>query len=96
MWKMHFSFVCLNELGVSGKYHPDWIKLSYKPKLLHACISGQETKQIISENQIVKIRSGTQTVNKDQEIELSISIFLLFSFRCNVNRNEIEIIWDFS
>jgi len=63
MWKMHFSFVCLNELGVSGKYHPDWIKLSYKPKLLHACISGQETKQIISENQIVKIRSGTQTVN---------------------------------
>ncbi len=54
MWKMHFSFVCLNNLGVSGKYHLDWIKLSYKPKLLHACVSGQETKQIISENQIVK------------------------------------------
>jgi hypothetical protein len=34
----------------------------YKPKLLHACVIGQETKQIISENQIVKIRSGTQTV----------------------------------
>lgn len=34
----------------------------YKPKLLHACVSGQETKQIISENQIVKIRTGTQTV----------------------------------
>jgi hypothetical protein len=28
MWKMHFTFVCINDLGVSGKYHPDWIELS--------------------------------------------------------------------
>jgi hypothetical protein len=74
---MHFSFVCLNNLRVSGKYHLDWIKLSYKPKLLHACVSGQETKQIISENQIVKIRSGTQTVKirpGNQIVNLHISI----------------------
>jgi hypothetical protein len=53
--KMHFTFVCLNDLGVSGKYHPDWIKLSVEAQA--ACMpvsAGRKQNKLYQKTKLSK------------------------------------------